>query len=282
MIIFVILILTFASVTLLINEFIPLSTIWAKLWQTKTTKNTVQGLDRMFYRIPRKKIILMVTLFPLGLGLIGLLFTHHILGIIIGMSIGAFIPRLFIKYMEKKRKQKFAEQLVDGLMIISSSLKAGLSLLQSIETMVEEMPPPINQEFGLLVNENHMGIPFEECAEHLKQRVDCEDLDMIITAILVARETGGDLTETFSQLVYTIREKDKIDRRVRTLTTQGKLQGAIMALLPIVFAIFVYKMNPNSFDIMLKDSVGKMLLVWAVVSQIIGILLIKKLSKVDF
>ncbi len=274
--------LVFSSIALMANQFIPLSTLWAKMWKNKNSNQAGKSLDRMFYRIPKEKLTLMIIGFPLVFGLVGLILSKHIIGIVVGLFIGLMIPSILIKTLEKRRIEKFADQLVDGMMIISSSLKAGLSLLQSIETVAEEMPAPISQEFGLLVNENRMGVPFEECAGHLKNRVKCEDLDMMVTAILVARETGGDLTDTFSQLVFTIREKKKIDRRVKTLTTQGRLQGAVMGLLPIVFAIFVYKINPSSFDFMLKDSVGKMLILYAVVSQIIGLLMIKKMCKVDF
>jgi tight adherence protein B len=112
--------------------------------------------------------------------------------------------------------------------------------------------------------------------------VHSEDLDMIVTSILVARETGGDLTETFTQLVYTIREKKKLDRKIRTLTVQGRLQGLIMALLPIGFAIFLYKIQPQSLETMLKEEMGRILLVYAFVSWVIGAVLIRKFCKVDF
>ncbi|MDP8259872.1 MAG: type II secretion system F family protein [Candidatus Gygaella obscura] len=270
------------SVILIVNEFIPISYILFRSWHSKKTEETTQSLDRMFYRVSQKKIMILLVSAPLVLGFLGFVFSSQPIGLIIGVIVGAILPTIIMKQLERRRITVFENQLVDGMMIISSSLKAGLSLLQAIESLVEEMPVPISQEFGLLVNENRMGITFEECAQHLKRRVHSEDLDMVITAILVARETGGDLTETFSQLVYTIREKKKLDRRVRTLTVQGRMQGVIMALLPIVFAIFVYNINPNSFDIMLKDDVGRMLLGYAFVSQIIGMILIKKLSQVDF
>ncbi len=274
--------LLFISIILIVNEFIPISYILFKSWHTKKTEETTQSLDRMFYRVSQKRITILLISAPLVLGILGFMFTSQAIGLIVGVIVGAILPTIIMKQLEGRRIRSFENQLVDGMMIISSSLKAGLSLLQAIESLVEEMPAPIAQEFGLLVNENRMGVPFEECAKHLQKRVKSEDLDMTVTAILVARETGGDLTETFSQLVYTIREKKKLDRRVRTLTVQGRMQGVIMALLPIVFAIFVYNLNPHTFDVMVKDNVGRMLLGYAFVSQVIGMILIKKLSEVDF
>jgi tight adherence protein B len=280
--VFIILLLTFGSAALLVNEFIPLGGIWVRLWKKKHVDSTQASLDRMFYRVSSKRIALMVSLFPLAMGVFGFLSSRHPLGAIIGFFVGAVIPNTVMKQMEAKRKMTFDDQLVDGMMIVSSSLKAGLSLLQALESLVEEMPVPISQEFGLLVNENRMGVPFEECAQHLKDRVRSEDLDMIVTAILVARETGGDLTETFTQLVYTIREKKKLDRKIRTLTVQGRLQGIIMAILPIGFAIFLYKIQPQTFEVMLKEEMGRILLVYAFISWVVGALLIRKFCKVDF
>jgi tight adherence protein B len=183
--------------------------------------------------------------------------------------------------MSSKRRRDFSNQLVDGLMLLSGSLKAGMSLNQSFEVLVEELPPPISDEFALLVRENHMGVPLEDCMLHLKERMPVDDLDLITTAIGIARETGGDLTEIFSQLVFTIREKAKLQGRVRALTVQGRLQGVIMGMLPIVFGIVIYFINPQNFEILLQERIGRILLVWAVAWEIIGLILIKKLSRVE-
>jgi tight adherence protein B len=156
-----------------------------------------------------------------------------------------------------------------------------MSLNQSIEILVEEIPAPLAEEFSLVLRENHMGVPLEECFQHLRERVPLDDLALIVSAIGVARETGGDLTDIFSQLVYTIREKNKIERKVKTLTVQGRLQGIIMGLLPIAFAIFIKYVNPDSFDILLHNKTGQMLLCYAICSEIIGVVLIRKLSRVE-
>jgi tight adherence protein B len=108
-----------------------------------------------------------------------------------------------------------------------------------------------------------------------------EDLDLIVTAILVARETGGDLTETFNQLIFTIRERSKLIGRLNALTVQARLQGVIMGILPIAFAIFVYSFNPRFFDIMLKNETGRMLLGAAFILEVLGIFFIRKFSTVD-
>jgi tight adherence protein B len=194
---------------------------------------------------------------------------------------GLALPILIIKRLEALRRQKFASQLVDGLMILSSSLKAGLSLLQSFEELAQEMPNPISQEFGLVIRQMQMGVSLEEAITKLKGRMRLDELDMVVTAMLVARETGGDLTQTFSRVIYTIQERNKLIGRVQALCVQANMQGAIMSLLPIVFGIFVYKVNPGFFDVFFKDNFGRGLMAYAIISEILGIIFIRKLSKVD-
>ena len=186
-----------------------------------------------------------------------------------------------MKNLALMRRLKFQGQLVDALMILSSALKAGMSLNQSFEILVEEMPVPMSEEFSLVVRENSMGVPLDECLDHLRKRMPLDDLGLITAAVSVARETGGNLTEIFSQLVITIRDKIKLERKVRALTVQGWLQGVIMSILPVAFALFVKTINPETFNIMLNNRLGQTMLVYAVCSEIIGVFLIKKLSKVE-
>jgi tight adherence protein B len=143
------------------------------------------------------------------------------------------------------------------------------------------MPNPISQEFGLVIRQMQMGVPLEEAITKLKKRMRLDELDMVVTAMMVARETGGDLTATFSRVIYTIQERNKLIGRVNALCVQGKLQGAIMSVLPIIFGLFVYKVNPNFFDIFLKDNFGRALLLYAGISEVLGIIFIRKLSRID-
>ena len=239
-------------------------------------------LSSIFIEIPSQRIFHMYLISVVGLGLLFIIICRNIvLGLAIGAGIASVLPAIVLKQIESRRRNLFRAQLTDALMILSSSLKAGLSLIQSIEEVVLEMPQPISQEFNLLVRENRMGVPLEETFVHLKDRLKIEELDLVVTAILVARETGGDLTRTFSQLNFTIREKNKLIGRVKSLCTQAKLQGIIMIFLPIAFAMMVAGFNPQFFEMMLKDPIGQGLVVYAVVSEIIGAFLIAKLSKIE-
>lgn len=250
-------------------------------WQRKRMDKITPKLDSMFLDIPLSKLLLIDVLSPLACGLLGFLVSHNAWVATAAAVAGLALPILIIKRLEAMRRQKFASQLVDGLMILSSSLKAGLSLLQSFEELVQEMPNPISQEFGLVIRQMQMGVSLEEAITKLKVRMRLDELDMVVTAMLVARETGGDLTQTFSRVIYTIQERNKLIGRVQALCVQANMQGIIMSILPILFGIFVYKMNPGFFDVFFKDNLGRGLMVYAGISEILGIIFIRKLSKVD-
>lgn len=254
-------------------------------WRLRAVDTQRRNLKEMMLFIDPKQLVLFNIICPLisaaVFGLLGRKFGSVLVGVLIGFCIGFVVPSILLKQMMVMRKKKFSAQISDGLMILSSCLKGGLSLLQSIEVLVEEMPAPINQEFGLLLRENKMGMALEESFETLNKRMPSEELNMLTTAVLVARETGGDITLLFTTLINTIRVKLKIMDQVRTLSLQSKIQGIVMSFLPIGFAMTVYSFNPNYFDIMLSNPTGRMLLLYAVVSEIIGIWLIRVFSKVD-
>ncbi len=271
----------FAGVFYLISLAYPFFEAVMERWQRKRMDKITPKLDSMFLDIPLNKLLLIDVLSPVVSGLLGFFISRNIWVASVAAVVGLALPILIIKRLEALRRQRFASQLVDGLMILSSSLKAGLSLLQSFEELAQEMPNPISQEFGLVIRQMQMGVSLEEAITKLKGRMRLDELDMVVTAMLVARETGGDLTQTFSRVIYTIQERNKLIGRVQSLCVQANMQGAIMSLLPILFGIFVYKVNPGFFDVFFKDNFGRGLMAYAIISEILGIIFIRKLSKVD-
>ena len=255
-------------------------------WRARKIEDQKVNLKEMMLFIDPKKLVMFNTICPIACTIIvaiffGMNFGSYVLGALIGLTIGFLIPSIAVKKMIIARKQKFNSQISDGLMILSSCLKGGLSLLQAIEALVEELPVPISQEFGLILRENKMGVPLEESFEKLNKRLPSEELNLLTTAILVSRETGGDITQLFGTLITTIRAKLKLVDNVKTLSMQGKIQGVVMSFLPIGFAMMVYSFNPHYFDVMLSNPTGRALLVYAVVSEIIGIFLIRVFSKMN-
>lgn len=277
----IILLLMFGSISLLAYQYIPYFLRRYSEVQKKRTEKVGSQLDSMFIFTESKRLIRIFTITPLSLGLAGFIILRNPLGLVIGVALGLISPPIIIGNMALDRRRKFASQLVDALMLLVGALKAGMSLNQAFEVLVEEMPAPISHEFALLVRENKMGVELSDCLTHLKQRMPVEDLDLIATAIGIVRDTGGDLTEVLENLVATIREKKKLNDRVRALTVQGRLQGYIMMVLPIAFSIFIYFVNPSNFRILLEDKLGQRLLTWAIISEGIGIILIQKFSKIE-
>lgn len=277
----VIAILSFVSLSLIFYLVYPIFERRMQSWHKKRMGQIRPRLDDIFIDIPARKFIALDAGFTFLGGVAAFILTEKIIFALLAALISLVVVTFVVKQLEVARKRKFAGQLVDGLMILSGSLKAGLSLLQSFETLVEEMPPPISQEFSLVLRENRMGVPLEECLQKLKRRMICEDLNMMITAILVGRETGGNLTLIFSNLVTSIRDRDRLLGKVKALCIQGKLQGRIMMVLPIIFAYGVFRLDPHFLDVMMQDQFGRMLLGYAVISEVIGVILINRLSKIE-
>lgn len=197
---------------------------------------------------------------------------------VLGLAIGFIFPKMYVKVLLKKTRERFNDQLIDSLMIMSSSFRGGLSLIQAFEAVVEEMPDPTNREFGTVLGENKMGVSLEEALNHLYDRMPLIAVQQLITAILLARETGGNLPVIFTRIVNNIRERKKIQQNIDTLTLQGKIQGVVMSILPIAFAAVVYNTNRRIFDHMMASDLGRMLLILATVLWIVGVFMIWKIS----
>ena len=277
----IIFLIVFAGVFYITNFFYPLFESQTLRWHKKRVEKITPKLDNMFLDVPLKKIILLDISTPLLTGALGFFISKNLWIALGAVGLGFALPFLIIKQLEQNRRKKFASQLVDALMILSSSLKAGLSLPQAFEVLVEEMSAPLSQEFNLVLRQLQMGVSLEGTMATLRKRMRVDDLDIMVTATMVARETGGDLTVVFTQIATTIQERNKLLSRVNALCVQGKLQGAIMSLIPIIFGLFVYKTNPGFFDVFFKNSVGRMLLTYAVISEIVGIFFIRKLSRIE-
>jgi len=250
-----------------------------QVWQNKQEKVIESELDKTFtYDKSPKQIVRLYYILPPIFAIFAYIFSNNIVFAVVGAVVGLAIPTLTLRIREGRRRKKLQSQLLDAIMLMTSSLKGGLSLLQSIEVLMEEMPAPISQEFGLTVRENKMGITLEDSLKRLRARMRMSDLDLLINSILVARETGGDLTKVFSRLCTTIRDNQKLKDNIKTLTLQGRLQGVIMSVLPIIFVMWVLHFNKHHFDIMFQNETGRFLLILAAVLQVVGMFLIRKFS----
>ncbi len=276
-----IMILTFASVAMTASFLIPPLFEKTLSLSQKRTKRLTERMDDVSIRVKPKRVAMYFVMAPVIFAALGYLMfpvEFRLLGLLTGGVFGFLGPSIYIKTVTERRKSKFEEQLVDGLMMLSSSLKGGASIIQALEVLVEDMPDPISQEFSILLGENKMGISLEEAFGHLYERMPSVALRSVITAILLARETGGNLPVIFNRIVTTIRENRKIKQNIDNLTLQGKIQGTVMTLLPIGFAVVVTSANPRFFDQMFKTDIGRILMMYAFFSELAGAFFIWKIS----
>lgn len=246
---------------------------WEEIQEKKATQ-TASQFEEMFIFVQKKTLIFLYIGLPIVLGTLAYILSRKILIVIIFLIVGVLSPLTLVRFMESRRKKKFINQLVDGLMIMNSCLKGGLTLIQAFDVVVEETSPPLNQEISLVSREIKVGVTLEEALLRLDRRMSSEELTLVTSAIMVARETGGDLTKVFSRLVETIRDRLKLKELVTTLTLQARLQAIIISLIGPVFFFVVGKMNPGHFDIMWQDDFGRLLLLIAFILQVVGIGLI--------
>jgi tight adherence protein B len=196
-----------------------------------------------------------------------------------GLALGA--PARIVDVLRKKRRMKFNIQLVEALGSMSNALRAGFSINQAFETVIQNGEKPISQEFGVMMQQMRVGMNFYDALQSLDKRVGSDDLTLVVTAIDIARRTGGNLTEIFDKISLTIRERMRIERRVQTMTAQGRLQGVIVASMPAVLGVAMTFLKP---DLMLPffKSVDGMVAVGATVLLIAGgWFFISRIIKID-
>jgi tight adherence protein B len=181
----------------------------------------------------------------IGFGILGrVVFGDLVLGLVAG-AVGIFIPRFYVSSRKGGRLKSFEQQLPDILSLWVNSLRSGYSTMQSMEAISREAPNPSAQEFRRVIQEVQIGIPQEAALAHLQDRMPSEDLDLIITAVNIQREVGGNLAEILEVISHTIRERIKLKGEISVLTAQGRITGYLISGLPIVLALFLMAINPT-------------------------------------
>lgn len=172
------------------------------------------------------------------------LFGGNILLTILGFILGLRLPRMYIGLVATRRIRAFDSQLSDTLNMWVNALRSGYSVLQAMEAIATELPPPVSKEFERVVQEVRLGLSLSQALANMYRRVPSDDLDLVITAVNINREVGGNLSEVLDNISFTIRERVRIKGEIRTLTAQGRISGIIISLLPIVLSLVLYAINP--------------------------------------
>ncbi len=239
-------------------------------------------LDLMFIPIPQKVAfrILMIGPFILGVLVFFIFWGNTFIGLLAAMVsaiIGFKIPRPFIELLLKSRTRKLNVQLVDGLTLMANSLRSGLSLMQTLQIVVEEMPDPLSQEMNLILSEQRIGVPVEKSFQNFSARMKTEDVEMFVTSVIVLRETGGNLAETFDTIVHTIRERLKLENKISAITAQGVWQGRILTVAPFVLMLGLNAIDPSHMQPLFTTLPGYILLAIMLILIGVGALMIKKI-----
>jgi tight adherence protein B len=179
-------------------------------------------------------------------------FGNPITGGVLGIA-GFFLPRFYVAQKKSKRLRAFEGQLPDTLSLWVNALRSGYSVLQSMEAIARESPEPTATEFKRVVQEAQLGIPMETALDHLLARMPSDDLDLVNTAVNIQREVGGNLAEILESIGHTIRDRIKLKGEIRVLTSQGRITGWIISLLPVFLTIFLYVISPGYMGLMVKN-----------------------------
>ena len=241
----------------------------------------LEKLETMFVETDSKKVTLTMIAISFGPGFLifFVLLPNLILGMIFGgivTILGWQVPKYITQYLFKKRSALFVTQMVDGLTLLSNGVRSGLTVPQSMERVVENLPSPINQEFGLVLSQMRLGLSLEEALNNLGERIPMPDVQMFVTTVNILKETGGDMSETFSIIVETIRERQKVQKKIEALTAQGLMQGIIMALIPFVLMVGFLVFDPDYIMPMFSTTLGIIMLFIMLILQAVGGVFIKK------
>lgn len=200
---------------------------------------------------------------------------HNVLALFLG-GLGALVPYLVVLVKMNRRMALFSEQFPDAIDMITNALRAGFAMNGAIQMVAEESPEPVGSEFKILFEEQKLGLDLKQALLNFGNRMDNTDVPIFVTAVLIQRDTGGNLAEVLENIAYVIRDRYRILGEVRTFTTQGRLSGLILGLLPVIMAGVLSILSPGYLQHMTEDQLGSVLISVAVGLQIIGFFWIRK------
>ena len=260
-----------------IAEIIPqLVQVYRERYQ-KSLGLTARELDKFFINIKPTKI--MIGAVVLGAA-VGALTTSWVIAVILSLC-GIFAPKLILVIWKDIRSTQFDAQLMDALLLLNNSLRSGLDIAAGIERISTTLKAPISEEFGLVLNAYRLGTPLEVALIDLTSRIRSRTLETVVYAVSIQRETGGNIIKTFDQLVTTIREESKLQKKVKAMTSQGRTQIYFLAGFPWVLGGVFFILSPDLMRPAIVNPWGQVTIVFLIIWEIIGISVTKKIVTVD-
>lgn len=254
--------------------------LFARYRETFTAQASINLREMFLFIDPRRLFqanLVLFVLVPAGVYLV----TGAVLFALIAAGVLAVLPRYAYVWLKRRRIKAFEQQMPDALMAIAGAMRAGASLPLAIESMVREQQPPISQEFALVLREHRLGVSLDEAFEHLGDRVPSQELVLVLSAMRIAREVGGNLAETLDRLADTLRKKFAMEGKIAALTAQGKLQGWVVGLLPFAMAAVLYKMEPQAIYPLFHSILGWIVVGVILLMEFLGVMMIRKIVSID-
>ncbi|WP_223633607.1 type II secretion system F family protein [Corallococcus sp. EGB] len=249
-------------------------------YQERYVAKSMNDLSDMFLFIDARQMLILNIACMCLLGILSYIVFNPILAVL-ATIFGFFLPMLLVKHYRKRRIKKFNVQLVDALQAMANAFKAGLTFPQAIEHVAREAMPPLSQEFGLFVKEVKLGVPLEEALINMGRRVGSDDLELVVVSTNIARQLGGNMAEMFETISTVIRERFRLEGKIDALTSQGKLQGWIVAAMPAVLGMVLNYMRPDLMEPMMNHIFGYILVTLIAIMEIMGILIIRRIVNID-
>jgi tight adherence protein B len=238
-------------------------------------------MDQMFIDTDRKRVTMLMLGGSFGLGalLFALTWPHYGLGLVLGSMfcyMGFLAPKLIMQMLFERRCTRLCDQMVDGMTIMANGIKAGQSLTQSMERVVENITGPLSQEFSLVLNKVRLGMSVEEALNEFGERIPRQDVQMFVTSVNILKETGGNLAETFQTITTTVRERQKVEKKIQALTAQGTMQAIIISLVPFLLLFMFLVLDPNYVMPLFTKPLGWVALGLMLILQTVGLVVMKK------
>jgi len=250
-------------------------------YETVFKESATVNLEDMFLFIDPQRLFLMNALALVLAPLFVLMLTGDWIVALFILAIVAVFPFYFYKSMRKKRLRKFELQLPEALVMVSGSLSSGASLNMALESMLKEQPAPLSQEFMLFMREQRIGVDFDMSLRNMERRIPLQDFIMFTAAMRISREVGGNLGEVLTTLAETLRRKATMEGKIESLTAQGRMQGIVMAGLPILLGVLLYFMEPVAMAKLFSTTIGWGVLTVIIIMEVMGYVFIRKITSID-
>lgn len=254
---------------------------WLVRRTTRVGNEVGSNLADLFIFISTRQVAGLSALAVLAAPLAVFALTQSVVMTVIAIVASLFAPRVIVRRIQSRRLLQIDRQLPDALLMVSSALRAGASFPVALESAAQETRPPISQELALLIREIRLGVDTADALTHMEKRIPMPDFLMATAAISISREVGGNLAETLETVARTLRDKQQMEGKIRSLTAQGKAQGWVMTLLPVFLMVVLSHMEPTAMEPLFNKPVGWATLTVIAVMEFLGYKAINKITNID-